>query len=377
MATVKNTDIPEDEVIDILTRLPVKSLMRFKSVCKPWGDLLRNPDFIRQHHLKQTHLSCSSNFRVLMKHGAQPADCFFSLSLSSARDAGEEVLTLEERVYDPVVLGPCNGLLCVYGYREKIVLWNPAIREFKTLPLSPIKRRSGTGSFGSLGFGFDCEANDYKILRFVTDYFADDGAGVPSCDQIEIYSQKNDSWREIPSLDVCPGGVPWFSQYHNGVYYWWADGINGGLILSFDFADEVFDKVPLPGVGVSWGDCLPQLAIFNGLLALIRYIRGGPETLVHIWVMSERGVKGSWVKQASIGLIPGVVRPLKFSRNGGFFLEDLEGQLSLYDPSSQQLKNLQLSGGEGLLQVINYVESLVPINDRREDEDEPSAHIRI
>ncbi|XP_038725472.1 F-box/kelch-repeat protein At3g06240-like [Tripterygium wilfordii] len=384
MATVKNTHIPEDEVMDILTRLPGKSLMRFKSVCKPWCGLFRNSDFISKHHLKQTHLS-NSNFSVLVKHGAQKEDCFSFLYSSSVRDGGEEVLTLKESVYmpftkdfqhNPVVLGPCNGLLCVYDHCEKIGLWNPAIREFKPLPLSPIERPSGTEltSFGNLGFGFDRKANDYKILRFVTNYFDE---GMSSVDQVEIYSLKTDSWREISSVDVIPGGIPWFNQYNNGVYYWWADGDDGGLILSFDFADEVFDKVPLPDFGVSWVDYLPQLAIYNGLLAVIVYTREGPERLVDKWVMIERGVKESWVKQASIGPVPGVERPLGFLKNGGLFLEDLEGQLVLYDPSSQQLKNLQPRGGKDSLQVVNYVESLVPINGRHEDEDEPFVRIRF
>lgn len=42
--------LPEDLVIDqILSRLPVKSLMRFKSVCKRWHSLPTNPSFIASH----------------------------------------------------------------------------------------------------------------------------------------------------------------------------------------------------------------------------------------------------------------------------------------------------------------------------------------
>ena len=43
-------DLPENLVVEILSRSPVKSLMRFKSVRKSWHAYLRNHSFITQHH---------------------------------------------------------------------------------------------------------------------------------------------------------------------------------------------------------------------------------------------------------------------------------------------------------------------------------------
>ena len=42
--------MPEDLLIDILARLPVKSLQRFKCVCKYWYALIGSPDFISNHY---------------------------------------------------------------------------------------------------------------------------------------------------------------------------------------------------------------------------------------------------------------------------------------------------------------------------------------
>ncbi|KAI5678813.1 hypothetical protein M9H77_09763 [Catharanthus roseus] len=47
MATIVN--IPDDAIIEILLRLPVKSLIRFKSVSKFWFSLLISPQFIDMH----------------------------------------------------------------------------------------------------------------------------------------------------------------------------------------------------------------------------------------------------------------------------------------------------------------------------------------
>lgn len=39
----------EETVNDILLRLPVKSLLRFKCVCKSWHDLIKSSSFIKKH----------------------------------------------------------------------------------------------------------------------------------------------------------------------------------------------------------------------------------------------------------------------------------------------------------------------------------------
>ncbi|KAI8558423.1 hypothetical protein RHMOL_Rhmol04G0092000 [Rhododendron molle] len=41
--------IPNDLLIEILARLPSASLLRFKSVCKPWRSLIRSPSFVTKH----------------------------------------------------------------------------------------------------------------------------------------------------------------------------------------------------------------------------------------------------------------------------------------------------------------------------------------
>ncbi|KAM7528082.1 hypothetical protein LguiB_031492 [Lonicera macranthoides] len=45
-----NSNMPEDLLIDILARLPVKSILRFKCVSKYWYALIGSPDFISNHY---------------------------------------------------------------------------------------------------------------------------------------------------------------------------------------------------------------------------------------------------------------------------------------------------------------------------------------
>lgn len=39
-------ELPEEIVMEILARLPVKSLLRFKSVCRGWRAIISEPSFI-------------------------------------------------------------------------------------------------------------------------------------------------------------------------------------------------------------------------------------------------------------------------------------------------------------------------------------------
>ncbi|KAK7266473.1 hypothetical protein RIF29_19117 [Crotalaria pallida] len=41
--------LPDEHVVDILSWLPVKSLMRFKSVSKSWNSLICHPNFVKLH----------------------------------------------------------------------------------------------------------------------------------------------------------------------------------------------------------------------------------------------------------------------------------------------------------------------------------------
>ncbi|KAI3930854.1 hypothetical protein MKW92_012096, partial [Papaver armeniacum] len=41
--------LPNDVFLEILMCLPVKSLLRFKSVCKSWYALIKSSDFIHRH----------------------------------------------------------------------------------------------------------------------------------------------------------------------------------------------------------------------------------------------------------------------------------------------------------------------------------------
>ncbi|KAK8556461.1 hypothetical protein V6N12_002863 [Hibiscus sabdariffa] len=128
-------------------------------------------------------------------------------------------------------------------------------------------------------------------------------------------------------------GSPLFNSYVNGVYYWWATGSSGDLILSFDMVSEKFSTLPLPQTLVGF---YSHLLDFNALLGAIFYLGKVTETSFDLWVMNE-----SWTKQFSIKSVPGVEKLLGFWKNGELFIESSDHELVLFDPSTRELKNLE------------------------------------
>ena len=57
MLSAMLNDLPEDVLMDVFARLPVKSLLQFKCVCKSWYAIIRDPIFITKHLNHQSALS--------------------------------------------------------------------------------------------------------------------------------------------------------------------------------------------------------------------------------------------------------------------------------------------------------------------------------
>ncbi|XP_058214078.1 putative F-box protein At3g10430 isoform X2 [Rhododendron vialii] len=195
--------LPGDLVIEILVRLPVKSLVRFKCVCKRWCALTRNPSFIAVHlnsNSSNSLVSWNENtdglivghdgYHVLPKFwfGEQPVDLTFGCT------------TKPDSVF-----GLCDGIFCLYWYshdrgtgrpfrQPSIVLWNPATREVNMLPKSlfdfpPYK----PVSYCMVGFGFDGKAKTYKVIKLVSFEVGDDEVNCA-----EVYTSSSGCWRFLP-----------------------------------------------------------------------------------------------------------------------------------------------------------------------------------
>ncbi|KAG5537183.1 hypothetical protein RHGRI_024572 [Rhododendron griersonianum] len=153
----------------------------------------------------------------------------------------------------------------------------------------------------------------------------------------------------------------------DGVYYWWT----GYAILTFDMGMEVFRVIPAPFILPSEiYCCYCDLTLYdNDRIALYQFkdvLESGIDKWCDVWVM---GVEGSWIKQFTVGPLPGIVAPMGFWKNGellfltntpqnyGYHFE----QLVMYNSSTQQNRHLGPKGNRATFEALVYHESLVSV----------------
>lgn len=127
------SDLPQEMVEDILSRLPAKSLKRFSCVNKSWSTLFQNPCFIAKHqHLSQKNWSifasgvvCEADKPVLFLHPNLDDDDFDSRGIIM------ESPFLEEPKKNEEIVG--SWVMREYGIKES---WTKQydIRPFSGIP---------------------------------------------------------------------------------------------------------------------------------------------------------------------------------------------------------------------------------------------------
>ncbi|XP_004237754.2 F-box/kelch-repeat protein At3g23880-like [Solanum lycopersicum] len=364
--------IPEDVVVDILLRLPVKSLLRFKCVRKNWCALIKSPSFIKEHFQYRNN-NCARLLVCNMKMAPELHPIVKSVVFSLLPEEivpgvtpEQKTLLQLQRVTDfTCVAGPVNGLFLVekslYGVDVCLGLWNPATKEFRSLPPAPFEIEGflSHNNDHQYGLGFDMSTLDYKVVWirvFWDDLGLSDNNRVYTC----VYSSCNNSWRRLtpkfPPSSIL--SAPLDATYLNGVYYWLSRGLDGiFMILSFDMVCEQFGEMQVPDIPTKhWG----TLTLHGGSLVMLT--SGQPMTSIYdVWVMKQ---EGNWSKVHTIQPHIDAHWPINIWDNNKMVFENMEtSQLVLYDPKTRRVTDLgfQLDPNIDGCWVFNYKESLVPI----------------
>ncbi|XP_030967321.1 F-box/kelch-repeat protein At3g23880-like [Quercus lobata] len=370
--------LPEEVVLEILHRLPVKSLIRFRCVSRSWNSLITSSAFINSRLTRSLSLPSNSN-NLIVRHCVDNSYVNYFKLIDDKNDSFDQIQNIElprrsRRIKSFVLIGSVNGLFSLYE-QHRYILWNPSIRKCITLPRPCITSKThGSIGFCRQAFGFDPRTNDYKLVRiaFPSRINMSEEAKPPL---IEVYSLNEGCWR-VTSTSFPPGIT--FTDWRrpatslNGAvhfaveYEYKLGGPCGPLVLLFDLLDEVFHVISLPNVTFKWTNNA-HTSVIGGSLSLLFYYYGrhADNKCCAIWVMKEYGVVDSWTKQFTVNLNGGVeiIRVLGLQKNGNILVEAiLSGpcrcELSSYDPKSEQVKNLGICGSSYNFHVDNYMENL-------------------
>jgi F-box interacting protein len=163
----------EDNIIEILLRLPGKSIYRCRAVCKAWHSATTAPEFLAAHSLRQQAQVVLHTYQAavrLVNNRASPATMALDLlpvSSPSSSDGGAgrrqrliRCLRKVNRMGSCLLLSSCNGVLLFKRPDRSYILCNPATRKFAEIP----RRNLGISFAFELVFYFHNPSDEYKLL---------------------------------------------------------------------------------------------------------------------------------------------------------------------------------------------------------------------
>ncbi|MCL7027260.1 hypothetical protein MKW94_014560 [Papaver nudicaule] len=384
-----------DLLIQILVWL-VLSLLRFKTVCKSWRSIIESSDFIHLHATFNNDDTPTKNpnktgtlifqyTRLDVKNmGRHRVPHFFVLSSSSGSPSindsngddypnwlykdlavcprGDQLL---ERHRPVTMVASCHGIICLHHILSRdIFLWNPATKQFRILPKSlPLEEEFGEFQDDYVGFGFDTETKDYKVLlitSFKSDYW--EGSEPKAKNRVQVYSMHTDSWRRC--LDVH---LPTYcfsrkdlnqGVYLNGRYLFLAlqfykyydEGEeesfigNDKVVVSFDFSKETYRIIPAPSDNVRL-----DIRGRDGKIVCVTCLLPN-DRKCQVYVLNDDTLKNeySWTKLYETDMSRpdhSSVGPMVITKDGlSGFLPGSDGYgLMLYKFECEEMKDIQIA----------------------------------
>ncbi|WVZ07473.1 hypothetical protein V8G54_020819 [Vigna mungo] len=383
--------LPPEVIREILLRLPVKSLLRFKCVSKSWLSLISDPQFGVSHY----DLAATPTHRILMR-----SNDFYAQSIDSNApfiDSGEGSLCLLRAVHlllpppsppripdffhfddfrnQPHILGSCRGFILLYYERsDDLILWNPSIGVHKQLP--HFQYDNITREF-LYGFGYDPSKDDYliTIIPFSSSFSAEI--------ETHIFSFKIASWNNV--LVNVPYSDPGIclavraGSLVNETLHWLVLSKEKKvlIILAFDLVQRSFSEISLlDHLSTEYRVC--GLRVMGGCLGVCYSVEGSGTT--EIWVMKEYKVQSSWTKLIVVPTCE--FSPICITKDGGIFGSDMRN-LEKYSDKGELLEHRAYGVQEELFYCLNlqcawYRESLMslPTVIRNTTEDDHQQLIR-
>ncbi|KAF8100402.1 hypothetical protein N665_0225s0019 [Sinapis alba] len=226
--------IPTDLIIEILSRLPEKSVARFSCVSKLWLSITTDPSFPRPHLLlcfqKDDDLFVSS-----IPHHTQNSNRSYSSSLSF--DLHHTMKPQLNFDHYNTSTESVHGLICFVS--KEPTVWNPSTRQFLTLPTIP--RPCKDWNKVKLFLGYDPVERKHKVVCIPRKRI---------CYVFRVFTlgSAQESWRTVKTNHKHRSNGDTVGRCIQGVIYYIASACQSGeyVVMSFDVRYEKFNMIKRP-----------------------------------------------------------------------------------------------------------------------------------
>ncbi|CAI9117974.1 OLC1v1019468C1 [Oldenlandia corymbosa var. corymbosa] len=350
-------NLPNEVIIEILTWLPVKTLLQFRCVSKSWRDAISSPKFIKAQFKKSSNRDDYARHRVLYRCCKTLGDtrlCSFETRYFPVAPVffGDINATIDSTLVEDPFINSCDaqivaaahGLVCVSRGKD-FYFWNPTLRKFKKLPRFYDLPKEG-GQVQIL-FGYNEDEDDHQVCLIAFGKW------------IAVYSGNTNTWKRIPGF---VGGMREGYFLVRGKLYWGKGTSGRGKICYLDLKTEAYGVLQQPDYGNGTFDMV--FGAVEGGLDVLCYHR---TSHIDMWMMKENGGKQSWTKML---LVPKFkdpsgrkcCQPVLVSKDGKIFFV-YRKFMALSDPKTKLVTFPRVTpmGEPWLSEVV--VESLFLVND--------------
>ncbi|KAE8654894.1 F-box and associated interaction domains-containing protein, putative isoform 1 [Hibiscus syriacus] len=318
--------LPQELVLEILSRLPIPSLMQSRCVCRAWRIITRDQLLVNKHF--NLMADNDPTFILQINDQAIRNNLYFG-DFSTDRDDGNVMMITKKLPMPPLQ----NFHLGLYRVAEA-------------------DKRAPSHHLRFLGFGFDPTTKQHKV--------------------VEVSHELEISYGGFAGHVVRPGMRRALhhrriatSSIESDVHILSVGSRTWRNLGSFPFQImwQQLQEVPMPD-SIRSNRHFHELVVLRGCLSAVSFDNDNKE--LEIWVMKEYGVKESWVKEFSIGAyVPNMSQPndrrgslnssmfcfpkiyirvlCLWRSNGGILLEYENKSLVLYDPHCRTFNDLQVT----------------------------------
>ncbi|KAH6826256.1 hypothetical protein C2S53_001693 [Perilla frutescens var. hirtella] len=358
------TYLPSEIIVNILSRLPIRSIIRCKHVCKSWLDLLVTPEFVR------SHISKSVPGLVVFVRNPQIKPYKFvefvdELDPNFDEHRWNAVFNFNLPFHVPVH-SEANGLLFLWE-PDFLIICNPITRDYITFPF-PLDNSSVL--LESYGFGVSRISGQYKVVGmfFKKEIDTPQQAEV-SRSECLVYSVGTGSWRRIASAALLDYEFKYDTgAFLNGNLHWLAHArdLNGysERISCFVLETELFSTCSPPPRDDPRG--FRNLSVLGGCLCLCDNLgcEFPSEYDIAIWLMKEYGDEKSWTKEYVICKMFHAdflvfLCPIKVFEDGDILMEIGIQRLVYYSNKTETIREVDVSGSD--CTAISYTPSFVSL----------------
>ncbi|XP_045805711.1 F-box/kelch-repeat protein At3g06240-like [Trifolium pratense] len=359
MRKVKNPVLylPHELIIQILLRLPVKSLIRFKCVCKSWFSIISSDPQFANSQFQLT--AATHTHRALIISIVSPHETL-SIDLEESLDDDNASVSLNPNFLASgiAIKGSCRGFILLHC-SSSLSLWNPSTGVYTNIP-SGYNLDADADAENFYGFGYDQSTDDYLIVSISSD---------TDSSYLEFFSIRANTWKQIdPGTYIHHTNTifdddPRVGLFFNGAIHWFAHflDLKKKVIVAFDLMERKLLDMHFPDQFISELDYC-GLWVFQEFLSL--WSMNYSNDTVQIWVMKEYKLHSSWTKTH---VLPSDTSstlyffPLHCTKRGDIVGVDDNTILMKYNDDGQLLEHRSYDNDPCGYHVTMYTESLLSL----------------